>query len=237
MIYTEGIFLLLGVASFYYLAEGQGTKAALAAFLMPLTRWIGVLSAIPFVVAGAAKLAQKHPEARHPGSYPVSARAMFACALAPVAGAVVYMLAMEAATGDPLVHVHSVTLYASQWSLSNVVRPDHLWSNFFSGPVLFHALIGSALDRAFFVFFLASAPLVYRKVDKPLFVFYLSTGFVPLLGGFMSYMRYLLPAFPLYIAYGEFFAQRRRTMLITVIAMLLFQFVFVGWHVRNLWVA
>jgi hypothetical protein len=93
------------------------------------------------------------------------------------------------------------------------------------------------LDRLFFAVYLASAPLVYRKVDLPLFVYYLSIGLVPLLGSFMSYTRYLLPAFPLYVAYADIFARHQKAMMVVVVAMVLVQYLFIGLHVRNIWVA
>jgi hypothetical protein len=131
--------------------------------------------------------------------------------LAPLAGAAAYLAFMQAATGDYLAHVHATVFYPSQWSVGNVVKPWVLVENFLAVSAL-HNVLHSALDRVFFVGFLASMPLVYRKVDRPLFLFYLTMGLQPLLGSFMSYMRYLLPAFPLYIAYARGFEGRPRLM-------------------------
>jgi hypothetical protein len=237
MVYTESIFILLVITSVYFLYQGQTGKAAFAAFLLPLTRWIGILFVATLVVAGALRLLRGEDNARLLGSVPASVQAIFACAMAPVVGAGVYVLLMAALTGDPMAHVHGAHLFPSHWSLGNVVRPDLLVREFFKTPLDVHSHVSSIIDRVFFVAFLASAPLVYRRVDKPLFVYYLSIGLVPLLGSFMSYTRYVLPAFPLYIAYADAFAQKQRLMLVIVVTMVILQYFFIGLHVRNLWVA
>lgn len=237
LIYTESLFILFSVASFHFLGEGQSAKAAIAAFFLPLTRWIGLLFVAPLAIAAALPTLHRRFVRGAPVAYPLAPRAIALCAGAPLLGGIVYVIAMAVLTGNPLAHVYAAQLYPSHWSLSNVVRIDLLVRNFFAGPIYIHSPLGSVFDRLFFVIFLASAPLVYRKVDKPLFVYYLSIGLVPLLGSFMSYTRYLLPAFPLYIAYADVFARHQKLFLPLLLAMLMLQYFFIGLHVRNLWVA
>jgi hypothetical protein len=237
MIYTESLFILFAVAGFYFLQAGQGARAAVVAFFLPFIRWIGLLFIAPVAVAAGLKFLRSRGVTRLPDGYPASLRSTVACALSVLLAGALYIAAMAVLTGDPLAHVHAAHLYPSRWSLGNVVRPDLLAGDFFTWPLEVHSPLRSFLDRLFFAVYLASAPLVYRKVDLPLFVYYLSIGLVPLLGSFMSYTRYLLPAFPLYIAYADIFARHQKAMMVVVVAMVLVQYLFIGLHVRNIWVA
>jgi hypothetical protein len=92
------------------------------------------------------------------------------------------------------------------------------------------------MDRAFFAVFLASAPLVWRYCDKTLLVFYLVIGLQPMFGSFGSYTRFLLLAFPLYIAYGQLI-RSDRYLLPLVYAGLLLQALLLSLHASHHWVA
>lgn len=80
--------------------------------------------------------------------------------------------------------------------------------------------------------------MLYRRLDKPLFLFCLLIGLVPLLGTYMSYMRYVMPAFGLYIAYAGWLSTRSLALAIgIVLSMALLQSLFISLQVVNHWVA
>jgi hypothetical protein len=242
MVYTESLFLLLCVATFYFLSEGKLGAAALSAFLLPLTRWIGILVVVP---VGLALLLEFYKEGLpdHKGRWPreilssLRIRPRVAWSVAPLVGAAVYVLYMWDQTGDPLAHVHAASIFLSHWEVKNLLQPWKLMATTFGQGLVLHSYLNSSLDRIFFLGFLASAPLVYRKVSMPLFVFYLTMGMQPLLGSYMSYMRYLLPVFPLYIAWASYLEHRPRLLWGIVAVMVTLQVPFIALHTTNHWVS
>jgi Dolichyl-phosphate-mannose-protein mannosyltransferase len=245
MVYTESIFLLLAVTVFYAVAEALESPysargralfalAALAAFLMPLTRPIGVVVALPMALA---LLWHDRPQdASMPWRLQLRPRVLLA--LAPLLGVAAHLGYMQAVTGDYLMHVHAQDLYGAQWNLVNVLKPWVFAHEIFGRGLTFHSQLNSSLDRLFFLGFLLSAPLVYRRVSLPLFLLYAALGLLPpLMGSFMAYTRFLLPAFPLYIAWADYLRTRPRLLRGAVTLMALMQFAAILAHTSSRWVA
>jgi hypothetical protein len=246
LVYTESIFLLLAVAVFYCIAEGLEAPysgrgrallaiAALAAFLMPLTRPIGVAVVLPMALA---LIWHARPDdASMPWRFKLLPRVLLA--LTPLLGVAVHLGYMQAVTGDYLAHVDAQALYGADWQATNLLRPWVLARELVpAGGLSFHGHLDSAVDRAFFLGFLASAPLVYRRVSLPLFLLYAAFGLLPpLMGSFMAYTRFLLVAFPLFIAWGDYLGSRPRFMRLGVTLMALMQVAAVIAHTSSRWVA
>jgi hypothetical protein len=156
--------------------------------------------------------------------------------VAPIAGAAAYLAFMQLATGDALAHVHAARLYPARWEVTTLLQPWELWETTFGRGLTLHGQLDSSVDRLLFVGFVASAPLVYRKVGLPLFAFYVLLGMQPLMGSYMSYARYLLLAFPLFIAWGAYFEEHPRAMAPLVMVMVLVQALSVMAHTSSRWV-
>jgi Gpi18-like mannosyltransferase len=245
MVYTESIFLLLAVAVFYAIAEALESPytrrgralfalAALAAFLMPLTRPIGVVVVLP--MAFALLWHDRPQDASMPWRLKLLPRVLLA--LAPLLGVAVHLGYMQAVTGDYLMHVHAQNLYGAQWQFANLFKPWVFAQEIFGRGLTFHSQLNSALDRVFFLGFLLSAPLVYRRVSLPLFLLYAVLGLLPpLMGSFMAYTRLLLPAFPLYIAWADYLRTRPRLLRGAVTLMVLMQAAAILAHTSSRWVA
>jgi hypothetical protein len=155
----------------------------------------------------------------------------------PLLSGAVYLLLMWHLTGDALAHVRAAGTYASGWDVKNVVQPWKLITNLYAHGLSPHGYVNSFVDRVFFAGFLASIPLVYRKVSRPLFLFYLAMGMQPLLGSYMSYTRYVMPAFPLYIAWASYLQDRPRLMWRIAGSMVTLQIALLALHTTNHWVA
>ncbi len=145
---------------------------------------------------------------------------------------------MHFAAGDAFIAMHTEKLYISNRSAEHLLRPDRLISDLFRSHYSVHGYLDSAIDRIFFVVFVLSLPLVYRRVDKPMFLFCAILGLQPFLGSFMSYTRLVLVAFPLYIAYAATFAHWRPNLTYAVAyPLLLLQAVFLAMQLTGNWVA
>lgn len=164
---------------------------------------------------------------------------------APLAGYATYLLYMLRATGDAFASFTQEQASLGAWHIQDILRPDLLVSNFFLPFTMslpdfgFTAPTASPLDRLFFVLFLVGIPLVLIETDIALLSFYLLLGSVPLLGSFMSYSRYLMPAFPLYIAAARFSTVRHLRMLPAcwLVASGVAWFILLGRHALGYWVA
>jgi hypothetical protein len=94
--YTEGLYLALTAAFFFYLLRGQHGRAALAGILATLCRPTGVLVLLAALAAAAVHAAMNR--ARPPRSF-------YALLLVPL-GIGAYMVHLQAQTGDPLAFAH-----------------------------------------------------------------------------------------------------------------------------------
>jgi hypothetical protein len=147
---------------------------------------------------------------------------------------------MWLATGNPFEGISAQRMSVGSFGLRNLLHPERFLHNFLLEPPRFASVTTSIVDRLFFVFFLAVCPLVYRTCGAGLFTYTLVMGCAPpLLGSFMSYKRFLLPIFPLFIALASATESGRlapfRTPLLILFAAL--QILFLSLHALNYWVA
>lgn len=242
LIYTEALFLLLLVTLFHALYLRHFAVAALAAFLLPLLRLPGLVGVIPlaWVLLTDAFRGRTLQFWRFtlPRSFAFQWSPRLLYLLAPLAGFAAYLGYMHVELGNAFVAMETEKMYISDRGLHNLLHPDRLFTDFFRGDLYAHGYLNSELDRAFFVAFLISLPVVYRVVDKPMFIFCAIIGLQPFLGSFMSYTRLVLVAFPLYIAYaGLLGGRRQRLALVLVVPMAVLQGLLLSMHVTANWVA
>ncbi len=227
LVFSEALFMLLTAASLWALRRGHGALASVSALLLPLSRPQGVLMLAPALwQAGASLRAGRRAQAR---------AALLTVALVPV-GFAVYLLVMKAATGDFLAGFGSQRFFVAQNTLANLFHPVRWFTaNFIDVDLTLHGFTTSAVDRLFFVLFLATLIPISRHVDRLLLVYALVLGLMGALAGtMMSYTRYLLPVFPIFIALAA--SLGRRYVLVLVPSALL-QVVFLVAHCLNYWIA
>ena len=227
LVYSEAIFLLLSALFFIFLYRNQYARAALPAALLPLARPAGALVLLPLV---AYYLANERPA--------VSRRAVWLAA--PIAGCGIYLGVMWLATGNPLEMMQAEKVYVSGYSLLNVLHPDQLWQQLMRGPLAIHGYTDSMIDRAFFAAFLVLLIPMFRRLPLPLALFALGAGVLSVLSGtFMSYPRYLLAAFPLFLAVALLLQHRQVRWLQPPLLFLftMLQGLFLVMHALSYWVA
>ena len=239
LIYTEALFLLLILLVFYGLYERKLWLAATAAFLLPILRVPGLVAIVPMLWVLGGDALRLSFDGLRPRIEAFRWRPELLFVLAPVAGFVTYLVYMHFAIGNAFIAMDTEKLFISDRGIENLLRPDRLVADLFLAGYSVHDYLDSAIDRIFFVVFVLSLPLVYRRVDTPMFLFCAIIGLQPFLGSFMSYTRLVLVAFPLYIAWAASFAQWRRPALTYAVAypMLLLQSVLLALQVNSNWVA
>jgi hypothetical protein len=238
LIYTEALFLLLSVIVFYALYDRRFWLAALAGFLLPFLRVPGIVVVVPMAWVIGRESLRLSFEGVRPRFEGFRWRPDLLYVLAPIAGFAGYLVYMHFAIGDAFIAMHTEKLYVSNRSIENLLRPDKLIGDLFLAHYSVHGYLDSAIDRIFFAVFVLSLPLVYVRVDKPMFLFCAIVGMQPFLGSFMSYTRLVMVAFPLYIAYGVTFAHSRPQLTYAVIyPLLLLQAVLLALQINGNWVA
>ncbi len=219
--YTESLFLGLVLVFFWKLEEQHYPWAGAAAFLLPLTKAIGIFILFP--------LAWHIYENKKPPKY-------WLLLFAPWAGYLTYFLVMQGFTGNAFSGFEAQQAFIGKPSVGRIFMPWEFWLAL-KNIQSFGGMQEGGLDRGLFVLFLAVLPLVYR-LDRAWFWYALPTGLVPAMScGFMSYRRFIMMCFPVFIALGSTLSRPGRKWLFWYYILLLWgvqlwsvvQFVNVGW--------
>ncbi len=192
LVYTESIFLALVLCFFYSFRRDQLTTAFFCAFLLPLARPTGAL------VLGAA-LVDLWKE-RHRWPDPVFRRKCLV-PLGFILGTLFFFAIMRMTTGDFFTYTKTQVIFFSHYSASNLLNPFHwFWVNFVTNHWTFHGFETSAMNRLAFVLVVVALILSFRTLDFGLWTYSVLVGLsLGMTGDLMSYPRYALAAFPLFI--------------------------------------
>jgi hypothetical protein len=240
LIYSESILLFLTSAFFYYLYSKKYAWAAIFAFFIPLTRPVGMLIIFPYIVFW---LTTKYKEAGRNyldlfKKVLLDRRTYYL--LSPVLGILLYFLIMQLTTGNYWEGMRLEYAIVGAWKVSNVFDPIYFLVSLFSpGGFVVHGFTNSIIDRVFFVIYCVFLVVIYKRLDKTMFIYALMFGMTPLLGSFMSYTRYVLMVFPIFVVLAKIFAEKKYSLLFypTLFFMLMLQTLFIIMHALNYWVA
>lgn len=206
-ILTEGLFLFLLVAMFYWARRGQWLYAGIFGFFLCLTRSNGILMMVPLLYL--------YMQGR--GFHPRAIKAnILSLALLP-AGLAVFFFYTYFLTGDPLAFVHSQAAFGRS----------------FANPLatLFNAFTESHDD--FSAWFTAATIALLATGFRKLPVHYLLLCILCLgitLGtGLMSMPRYTVALFPLFILLAQFGRKQQVDQGATIIMALMQGFLMVFW--------
>jgi hypothetical protein len=225
LVYTESLFLALTAGYFYFSIKEKPWAAAFCAFLLPLTRPIGIL------ILPAACWALYSRKGKKDFSW-----ALFLGPAGFLLGFGLYLGLMTWFTNDPWIGFGTQNHFRSHNDLSNLVHPlDWFMRNFIH---IHYSLLGvetDPLNRLFFLAFILALVLSFRRSDRSLWIYALVLGLFPaMISDLMSYMRYLLVVFPLFIFLAQKWGHHRNYYLL---ASLPLQVVFLVLHALNEWVA
>ena len=243
-IYSESLFFFLLVLLCFSLERNALTLAAIAGFLLPLTRAVGFISLVPIathllsqIPPGAwPRFLREDPFGKTllgPGS-PTPRRHLWLL-LAPVLGWSSYLLLMWIWTGNAFEGFHAQKQFGVQ-AMDKLLDLPQFVVELFS-PTAWHDFTGSFLDRAVFAVLLACLPIIW-KLSRTWFLLTLVLGIIPAVTGtFTSYTRFASVVFPLFIAMAVFLDKPKLTWLrwpvlsgfAVVHGALLWKFVYFRW--------
>ena len=195
--YTESLYLFLVVAFFSELERERYFWPCLIGLLMPLTKAIGVFIVLPL----AWHLYEKRRTYRH-----------WLLLLAPLLGWAAYFGYMYTQTGNAFEGFEAQKAYPHSPSIRNMFNLPAFFNAFVMvGSV--HGMMDSVLDRLYFVLFLSLLPLIYR-LNRTWFWYALPAGLIPAMTSyFMSYRRYIMVLFPLFIVLAQLLTKDQRRWL------------------------
>ena len=237
--YTESLFLFLCLQFFYRMETKKNRTALFCLLLIPLARPTGI-----FILVPCLYYLVNNPNIRYfyVSTFNKPLRIPFVrnllLIIVPLLGISIYFLFHKLVLGGAFEGLNGINSIAS-WNPINILDPGSLIRNLVAVKLQWHGFQNSLLDRAFFIFFLLLLPVIYKKMPRQYFYFALVMGLVPLLGSFTSYMRYLLPVFPIYIVLADIL-KKQKLLIIRILVFSIFialQALLFGMHILNYWVS
>lgn len=221
--YTESLFFLLLMGTWWGMENHRYRVAWIAAFLAPLTRGVGLFSVLPI---GWHWLSTRpwgwlpdsiRKTGSPPAAPPVEDRNPGPLLLlwAPVLGWGAYLGLMHVWTGNPWAGIEAQKYWGAH-SISNLWDVPKFVEGFLDVTV-WHGFRGSILDRCGFLLVLYAFPVLWR-MGKDLIPWLLVLGLLPAMSGtFVSFLRFESCAFPVFLAAGYLLAAGHRLWRVVLI--------------------
>lgn len=209
-LYTESLFLMLSIWTFYFARKDKWLFAGLLGFLLTATRIVGIAIVPSLFIILWHKYADSFKKIKKESLANVLPKLFWV--LLPVGGILSYMYFLWTATGDPLEFFHSISVFGEQRSASFILPPRVFYRYVFKiipsldysyFPVVFTTLL-EIVTAGLVSFVLVWAS--YKKLKKELNIrleylfFMFFTYLTPIFSGsFSSFPRYTLAIFPFFI--------------------------------------
>ena len=215
--YTEPLYAVLVLLCFWGLELRQYRWSAATSFLLPLARPVGLFIALPLAwhLWARRRAAAENPRCAPEESPPANPRLSnwyWLLLLCPLLGYAAYFGIMYLCTGNAVEGFAAQKAYPNSPSIKNMFNFGGFFHSLANVATL-DGMTDSALDRIFFLFFLVLLPLIYR-LDKTWFWYVLPAGLVPAgTSWFMSYRRYTVVLFPVFIVLAQLLARTQSRWL------------------------
>ena len=230
-IYTESLFLLLSIATFYLARRGRWWEAGLTGLLASLTRLVGLIL-VPVVLLEWWQQRKKGAGTETRPSW----QGLAAAVLMPV-GTLVYMLYLQWSVGDPLAFMRASQAWARQpksplaMISEMVVTPSQGWGAALGTGAL---PLDNWLDLFFVMFFLAIGVILLLRRQWSEGAYVLLGALIPFSSGLLMsqrrYMWVLFPAFILLALWGENKWVDRVVTVASLMGLALFTALFANWY-------
>lgn len=232
-VYTEGLFFLLIMMSFYFARKGNWLIAGIAGGLAAYTRFVGIFMFPALVIEffSQPNLTMKSTK---------SLINLFYILIVP-AGLLTYMAYLQSTTGDPLAFLHALPSFGSYRSDSITMLYQVFWRyakmiwSVQKGTLLYSSVVyEGSIGLLFFILTIYS----FFKIRLSYAVFMAFAYIAPTLtGSFVSLPRYVLVCFPGFILLGKIISRYPKLKSIYLVICLITLFFMVGLFSRGFWVA
>lgn len=236
-LYTESLFLLLVISSFYFSRKNKWWLASFLGALASVTRLTGVFLLPALLVEWL--LQKKIPSSKfiHLIKEAVKCPALYIVPL----GLLLYMAYLQIAFGDALYFWHAQPVFGAERSGSGIVLLPQVFYRYFK--ILKTVRFGSEVFLISFLecFFTVGSILCligahFKNIRLSYLIFSWFSILIPTLSGtFSSMPRYVLMAFPIYLYFSSVKSTILKIVILTVSAILLI--VLTSLFARGHWVA
>ncbi|OGC92149.1 hypothetical protein A3D85_01935 [Candidatus Amesbacteria bacterium RIFCSPHIGHO2_02_FULL_47_9] len=225
-VYTESLFILLVLSSFYYARARRWWIAAVLGALAANTRFVGIFM-FP------ALLLEFWQQRR-------SLIGLLPAFLVPL-GLISYMLFLQNTVGDSLAFIHVQKLYGQFRSERIILLPQVFYRytrmvvTVTKTDPIYYTLWLELVTALMFLF--TTILSAFKKIRPSYIIFNLAAYLVPTFtGSFVSLPRYVLACFPSFIILGQIASAKPRFRLFFFAILALFFFEVVALFVRGYWV-
>ena len=189
-VYTEGLFFLLSVATFYAARKSRWFIAGILGSVASMTRFYGIFL-VPALLISYLNSNRK----RNPGE-------LISICLIPV-GLIAYMVYLVHTTGDAFAFIHTLPAFGTGRATAIVWFPQVMWRyiRIFTlvDPVTYVYAIALLEFSVLLLFSLLLIQSVRMRLDPSYIIYSLAIITVPVLTGTLTSLpRYVLSAFPLF---------------------------------------
>lgn len=186
-IYTESLFLLLSLATFYLIDRKKYFLAALTGFLATLTRLIGVFLGLIILLY-------------------TKGHKRYMLAGIVFLGLLIYMLYLQVNFGNPIYFLTSQSEFGQGRDSSKLILLPQVIFRYIKILLTTQGLLrlNAVFELTSTVFALAILAYSYKKVKSSWLLFSFLSVLLPTLTGTLASMpRYILVAFPIYVVLGS----------------------------------
>jgi hypothetical protein len=165
-------------------------------------------------------------------------RQFLSVGIATMLGVLLYFTIMSIAAGNMWAGFEAQSQYLSQNRVTNLLHPiEWFRMNFINVDWTLESVNNSFINRVFFIAFLSSLILIWRNLDRTLFVFAIMLGLIPALSGHLiAFPRFMVVILPIFLALA--LTIQRRGIFITCIAYgALVQLFMLALHSQNHFIA
>ncbi len=233
-VYTEGLFFLLVVGSFYASRKHKWLLAGLLGGLASYTRFVGIL----LFPALLFEFWEKHKDTKNLKLKIIN---LIPLLLIPM-GLLVYMQFLQKTTGDPLAFIHVQKYFLQGRSDKIILLYQVFWryikmvATVDKGNPLYPTVI---LEFATGILFTILSVLTFFKTRISYSFFAIASFIIPTLTGtFTSLPRYMLISFPAFIMLAMGINKLNKpTRIAILVVSAIIQSIFLAMFVRGYWVA
>lgn len=233
-VYTEGLFLLLLMLSFYAARKQWWLVAGIAAALASYTKFMGIFIFPALLVELWIQATSE--------KWSVNQRIVsLLCVLLAPLGLIKYMLFLKQTTGDALTFYHTLPAFGAFRSEKIILLHQVFWRY---GKMLLTINLRDTfyltliLESITGVIFLITSIYSFAKLRLSYALFNFLAYIVPsLTGSFVSLPRYVLMCFSSFIILGQFLSDHPKTRKIYVLLSLGTYTIYLAMFVRGHWVA
>ena len=232
-VYTESLFFVLAVWSFYFARRGNFLFASLLGVLLTATRFVGLVILPVILVEWFLQNRKKESFLKtFPG-----------ITLAIPTGLLAYMYYLKRTTGDMFAFFNSLKTFGEQRSSHLITLPQVFYRYIFKilpglntgfFPVIFTTVLEFAIGGIFLLLSLLAFLRMRLSYSVFLFLGYLIPTFS---GSFSSLPRYVLVLFPVYILTAQLLEKRKAYLIAFGVISFIFLAISFALFARGYWLS